>query len=188
METSVPSTAPARFPTFTRLWHCIFNWRMLRRCLVALAVLITLVALFYTEEAWRGKRAWENYRSQLVAQGLQMELKDYVPSPVPDDQNFAMTPFLAPLFDFNPEPLQPGQSAWRDTNGFKRTTSFGLEVPSGFAKNFFPEFDQRLDFQVLLQHLPEPVQFERYSRFICFAGRCRRRSSASVRDIPAGAG
>src|SRR5580658_2163823 len=33
-------------------------WRNFRRFLVALAIFATLVAIFYTEEDWRGKRAW----------------------------------------------------------------------------------------------------------------------------------
>jgi hypothetical protein len=127
---------------------------MLRRCIIAFAILVTLIALFYTEEAWRGKRAWENYRSQLVAGGMQMALKDYLPPPVPDDQNFAMTPFLAPLYDFNPQPLQPGQSNWRDTNGFNRAMHFGQEVQDKSDPNaYFPEFDQKLDFGALLLRL-----------------------------------
>jgi hypothetical protein len=153
METPAPSAAPAKFPTFARFWNWLFSWRMLRRCLVALAVFITLVALFYTEEAWRGKRAWENYRTQLVAEGLQMDLKDYVPPPVPDDQNFAMTPFLAPLFDYNPEPLQPGQSLWRDTNGLQRAQSFGPATPDLHANEFFPDFSRSPDIEALLLYL-----------------------------------
>jgi hypothetical protein len=124
-----------------------------RRCVVTGAILITLLELFYTEEAWRGKRAWQQYRSQLVAEGMAMELKAYVPPPVPDDQNFAMTPFLAPLYDFNPQPLQPGQSRWRDTNGMNRLTVFGREVLVDHAQKIFPAFDQPLDFQALLQEL-----------------------------------
>ena len=43
---------------------------------------------------------------------------------MPDDQNFTMTPFLAPLLDFNPLPLEPGQDRFRDTNGVKRIHDF----------------------------------------------------------------
>jgi hypothetical protein len=153
METPTPPPVAARMPTFGRIIRWLFSWRMLRRCLVALAVLVTLIALFYTGEAWRGKRAWENYRDKLVAEGMQMELKDYVPPPVPDDQNFAMTPFLAPLFDFNPQPLQPGQGTWRDTNGMNRTTAFAQGVTVDHANKVFPDFDQKLDFQFLLHEL-----------------------------------
>ncbi len=153
METPVSSSAPTRFPTFARFKKWLFSWRTIRRCLIVLVGFVTLIALFYTEESWRGKRAWDDYRSRLAVQGLQMEMKAYVPPPVPDDQNFAMTPFLAPLLDFNPKPLQPNQAAWRDTNGFNRASGFAQEVPFDPAKGIFPDFSQNLDFQYLLAHI-----------------------------------
>ncbi len=52
----------------------------------------------------------------------------FVPPPVPDEENFAMTPFLAPLFDLNPRPLQPGQSLWRDTNAVSRVQDFARDL------------------------------------------------------------
>ena len=173
METSAPSSAPVRFPTFTRLRRCLFSWRVLRRCLVALAVLITLVALFYTGEAWRGKRAWENYRDKLVAEGMQMDLKAYLPPPVPDDQNFAMTPFLAPLLEFNPQPLQPGQTAWRDTNGLERARNFAQEVPlENHPPEYLPDFGGGVDFRAFLLKLHGKTNVDRPALSFCFAGRC----------------
>src|SRR5690349_4072194 len=44
-------------------WLC--SWRNFRRFLVGLAVFATLMAIFYTEENWRGKRAWENCKREL---------------------------------------------------------------------------------------------------------------------------
>jgi hypothetical protein len=49
---------------------------------------ILLVALFYTEEDWRGKRAWENCKRDLKAKGEVLDWNAYIPPPVPDDQNF----------------------------------------------------------------------------------------------------
>ena len=80
--------------------------------------------MLYAEEDWRGNHAWARYKRELEAKGEKLDWKDCVPAPVPDDQNFAMTPFLAPLFQFNPKPLQPGQSIWRDTNGNNRIHEF----------------------------------------------------------------
>src|SRR5579872_4762843 len=88
-----PSDRPARQP---------MGWRLLRWGVAGFAALVTFVALGYVEENWRGKRAWEAYRNELEAKGEKLDLKDFIPPPVPDDQNFAMTPFLAFLFDFNP--------------------------------------------------------------------------------------
>ncbi len=158
MEPTPQSAKPAKFPTISRFCRALFSWKTLRRCLVGLAVLITLIALYYTEEGWRGKRAWENYRRQLVAQGVRLDLMAYVPPPAPDDQNFAMTPFLAPVLDFNPQPLQPGQSMWRDTNGWNRAKDFaqGITFEPGSkpgAGSVFPVFNLELDLEFPLRTL-----------------------------------
>ncbi len=71
-------------------WLCC--WRNFRRTLFALACLATLFALFYAEENWRGKHAWEKYKRDQEAKGENFDLKSIAPPPVPDDQNFAMSP------------------------------------------------------------------------------------------------
>ena len=68
--------------------------RTLRRILIGLAVLVTLIALFYTEEDWRGKRAWENYKREWEAKGEKFNWHAFVPPSVPADKNF----FTAPIF------------------------------------------------------------------------------------------
>jgi hypothetical protein len=98
--------------------------RLLRKGLFVVACLATVIAFLYVEENWRGKRAWENYKREWEAKGEKFDLASFVPPPVPDEENFAMTPFLAPLFDLNPRPLQPDQSPWRDTNAANRAMSF----------------------------------------------------------------
>jgi Bacterial type II secretion system protein G. len=70
------------------------GWRILRRSLIALAVLATLIAIFYAEEDWRGKRAWENYKREWEAKDEKFDWQAFVPPSVPDDQNF----FTAPVF------------------------------------------------------------------------------------------
>ena len=74
------------------------RWRILRRCLVGLAVLLTLVATFYTEESWRGKRAWEHCKREMEAKGIKMDWADHIPAPVPDDQNVFAVPEMQKLF------------------------------------------------------------------------------------------
>jgi hypothetical protein len=64
------------------------GWRIMRRILIAVAILVTLIAAFYTEEDWRGKRAWENCKSELEAQGVELDWNKFLPPNVPDDQNF----------------------------------------------------------------------------------------------------
>ena len=75
----------------------LFAW-MLQRRLFVLACLLTLIALFYTEEDLRGKLAWNKCRRELEANGAQLNLKAFIPKPVPDEQNFAATPFVKSCF------------------------------------------------------------------------------------------
>jgi hypothetical protein len=64
------------------------GWRIARGILIVLAVLATLIAIFYTEEDWRGKLAWEQCKRQLAAQGVDLDWNKFLPPSVPDDQNF----------------------------------------------------------------------------------------------------
>jgi hypothetical protein len=72
--------------------------RGIRRILISCAWVATLIALFYAEENWRGRRAWNKYRQQLEARGAHTELKALLPKPVPDDLNFAATPVVQSWF------------------------------------------------------------------------------------------
>jgi hypothetical protein len=99
----------------------LHSWRYF----FAFIALLGLVGFFYLEENWRGTRAWEKYKKERVAQGEPFEALAFVPPVVPPSENFAMTPFLAPLFDF-----VPGTQKWRNTNV--------MSFVSGFA----PEFDR----------------------------------------------
>ncbi len=83
-----------------RFVHWLFSWRMIRRYLIALASLIALIALFYAEEDLRGKWAWEKYKREWEAKGEKFDFASLAPPPVPDNQNFAMTPLLKPIFDY----------------------------------------------------------------------------------------
>jgi hypothetical protein len=72
--------------------------KLLRRALIGLAVLVTLVGLFYAEENFRGKRAWQKYRRELEARGDQVDWKTFIPKPIPDEQNFASIPLVQSWF------------------------------------------------------------------------------------------
>ena len=60
-------------------WCCC--WQNFRRTLLGAAILATLVVIFYTEEDWRGKRAWENCKADLEAKGVTFN-SDVIHSPV----------------------------------------------------------------------------------------------------------
>src|SRR5258708_7963349 len=72
--------------------------RGLARCAFVLACLITLIAMFYAEENWRGKRVWQKYRHQLEAQGKSLRWADYTPPGVPDEQNAFKAPKMQEWF------------------------------------------------------------------------------------------
>ncbi len=76
------------------LMRWLFCRRNLKRTLFALACFATLIALFYTEENWRGRRALANFKQQWEAKGEHFDYASVVPPVVPDDQNFAMTPLV----------------------------------------------------------------------------------------------
>ncbi|MGH7992461.1 MAG: hypothetical protein ACREDQ_03020, partial [Limisphaerales bacterium] len=72
--------------------HWIRHWRNLRRFLFGLVCFVTLIALCYVEEDWRGRHDWEKFKRDWEARGERFGLDSVIPAPVPDDQNFAMTP------------------------------------------------------------------------------------------------
>ena len=72
------------------------------------AWLLTAMVLFYVEENWRGRRAWNRVRENLVARGKPLDLRQITPKPVPDEQNFAATPFVESWF------TKRGQGVWGD--------------------------------------------------------------------------
>jgi hypothetical protein len=49
-------------------------------------------------ENYRGRKAWDRYHAEAESRGERLDLKWFLPASVPDDQNFATTPLLAPLF------------------------------------------------------------------------------------------
>ena len=79
-------------------WLCC--WRNFKRFVFGCACFATLIALFYAEENWRGKRAWENYRHEWEAKGEKFGFKDIIPPPVPDEKNFAMTPLVNSCYGY----------------------------------------------------------------------------------------
>ncbi|MBI5396977.1 MAG: hypothetical protein HZA91_16900 [Verrucomicrobia bacterium] len=102
------------------------RFRRLKRVLFAIACLVTLFVLFHVEENWRGERAWAAYKHELEAKGAKLDFASFIPPRVPDDQNFAMTPFLAPLHNFD-----PATGKLRETEALKRAQDFAKSLPYG---------------------------------------------------------
>lgn len=146
-----PDSAPAdpnasavpRPNFFIRVWDATFCWKTARRILISVAVLATLIAIVWLIENIRGKRAWEKFKAEMDAAGETLNPMDLLPDPVPDDQNFAMTPLLAPLLDYTYHKVEPSESAsfpnlvingqeavWNDPEGKKRIDDlYGIGKP-----------------------------------------------------------
>ncbi len=75
--------------------------RILRRALVAVAGLITLVAIIYARVNWHGKREWENFKREMASKGEVWDWSVYAPAPVPDAQNIFKAPKMAEWFGDN---------------------------------------------------------------------------------------
>ncbi len=92
MEQSTPTSVE---PSPSRR---LFTWRTARLLLIGLAILVTLIAIFYTEENWRGQRAWAQYRRELEAKGQVFDWATRIPPPVPDEQNIYKAPRMTEWF------------------------------------------------------------------------------------------
>jgi len=91
--------------------------RFLRVVLIGggLLIILALLALIFVNA--QGARAWKKFRAEWEAKGERFDLASIIPAPVPPEQNFATTPFLAPLLDLN---YAQGESRWNDPAGNDR--------------------------------------------------------------------
>ena len=68
------------------------------RTLVTAAIIVVIGACFYAEENARGLHVWQKCEREIAARGESLKWDDYVPAPVPDDQNFYQAPMMAEWF------------------------------------------------------------------------------------------
>src|SRR5665213_2886256 len=94
-------------------------WRLLRWGMTGFAIIITLAAIVVTEENWRGKREWENYKREEAAKGEQLDQVPFSTNKIPDEQNFVKAPIFSWLaamkWDEKEQDWKPG-----DTNTVDR--------------------------------------------------------------------
>lgn len=114
--------------TTRRFWCWLTAWRTLRVLLLTAVALLTLIALFYAVEDWRGKRAWNAHSRDLKARGEPITLTDMIPPPVADEQNFALTPMLRPIFEYG---RGTNGKQWRDPPAMERLRSLSIYQRGG---------------------------------------------------------
>jgi hypothetical protein len=102
----------------------VFAWRYF----LLLGLLVSLPLFFYTEENLRASRCWDQYRNGAEARGQKLDPTAFIPPPVGYYDNFATTPFLAPLFDF-----LPGTQQWRTTNALREINEFSRNYQEAAA-------------------------------------------------------
>ena len=126
----------------------LLSWRTARYLLLGVAALATLVAGFYTEENWRGERAWANCRRELEANGGVFDWSTRIPPPVPEDRNFFSAPRMAEWFAGRQknelsEGLDDPRTHAVSLNG---TNAIQTEAQArdylAWSDQFLPEFDQ----------------------------------------------
>ena len=101
--------------------------RLLKFSFIGIGVLVLLGLLVIGFENWRGQRAWSKFRAEWEARGEQFDIAAFIPKPVPPEQNFAMTPLLVPLLDYDKS--TPG--TWRNPTGRDRAS-----IVSGALGNY----------------------------------------------------
>jgi hypothetical protein len=110
----------------------LFYWRNLRWLLFGVACLVTLIALTYAVENWRGKRAWERHRAEWEAKGEKFTIAAWTPPSVPEEKNFALTPLLRPALEFS---HGANGVVWANTNALERLKRTRADLSPGRSTN-----------------------------------------------------
>jgi hypothetical protein len=66
------------------------HWLLKLMLAGSLFVVVAIVSL----ERELGERAWREYRAKATAKGLKLRWEDYVPPPIPDEENYAAAPIF----------------------------------------------------------------------------------------------
>lgn len=80
---------------------------MSKRARIILAVLLFvcgLPAVVLLFETWRARHDWRKCKAALEAKGEHLDMEYFEPARVPDDENFALTPLMEPMFELQIDP------------------------------------------------------------------------------------
>lgn len=105
-------------PPLRPLW-----FRMLRGLFFTGILVVTLGALAWAFENWRGERAWQAKVREYAAKGDPLDAPLGGTASVPADQDVFATPLLRPLREYD---VVGQEIRWRDTNGVARVDAMTL--------------------------------------------------------------
>ncbi len=94
----IPNLNSGRSSIIKRPFRWLFSRRIMRRVLIGIAVMITLIAVIYLRVNFHGKQEWENTKREMAANGEVWDWSAFAPTPVPDDQNIFKAPKMAEWF------------------------------------------------------------------------------------------
>lgn len=125
-------------PILIWLIRRLLTWRNFKRVLMTLLCPITLAVVFYIEEDFRGWYAWHQFKKQEEAKGETFNHFSFAPPPVPDEQNFALTPIIASSYDWildkNGKRLNPYKTNYVSPMDMTREGNVSsLEWPTNYA-------------------------------------------------------
>jgi hypothetical protein len=161
---------------------------ILWRTAIGAAIVILIISCFYAEENARGLRAWRVAEQDITGRGESLTWDDYIPRPVPDDQNFYQAPMMTEWFV-------------RSTNGVHSTsltaltgnpetytnliTDISASNYLAWSMSFEPQFGQIRDAlkrpaaringdysQSFLQPVPNFVSYRNVSQVLAHRAKC----------------
>jgi hypothetical protein len=86
------------FPAAGRWLAWLFQWRQVRRGLVAGCGVTILLLMIRTEEGWRGRYLWNSYRHQQRLRGVRLSPAAFAPPAVSEADNFAYAPVVSTCY------------------------------------------------------------------------------------------
>ena len=75
------------------------RWSKLKVFLTILIFSPALCVLAYVAENFRGQWAWNAFQEEWEARGEKFDYRQWIPTPIPSEKNFAHSPLLKPLFE-----------------------------------------------------------------------------------------
>lgn len=96
-------TAPSPFSNWERsTTRRILRFLCSRKFWIGVAWAVSLIVLSYAFIDWHDRREWNAYRENYEAHVGPLDFAAYIPKPVPDSDNFAMTPFVKSWMNTGP--------------------------------------------------------------------------------------